>query len=60
MFSRTADVDLAIEPFSSQADIALFRIPLWMDLSMHAVPAVVLLLGMPSLTPIILSSPNLS
>ncbi|CAD6566640.1 MAG: hypothetical protein TREMPRED_002876 [Tremellales sp. Tagirdzhanova-0007] len=37
-------VDSATEPSSQTADL-LFRIPLWMDLSMHAVPALVLLLG---------------
>lgn len=45
MFPTKPDVDAAVEPFSSQTDVALFRIPLWMDLSIHAVPAVVLLAG---------------
>lgn len=32
-------------PSSSGAEPSLFRIPLWMDLSMHLVPAVALLIG---------------
>lgn len=33
-------------PSSSDAGLSLFRIPLWIDLSMHLVPAVALLTGM--------------
>lgn len=33
------------EPSSSGTGPSLFRIPLWMDLSMHLVPAVALLIG---------------
>lgn len=45
MFPVDPDIDQAAEPFSSQVSDGLFRIPLWMDLSLHAVPAIVLLIG---------------
>jgi hypothetical protein len=32
------------EPTTASADL-LFRIPLWMDISMHALPAISLLIG---------------
>jgi hypothetical protein len=35
------------EPTNQTADL-LFRIPLWMDLSMHLLPAVALIIGKPS------------
>ena len=44
MFPPKPNAEASPEPSSSTPDI-LFRIPLWMDLSMHAVPAVVLLIG---------------
>ena len=37
------------EPTNQTADL-LFRIPLWMDLSMHLLPAVALIIGMYPLT----------
>jgi hypothetical protein len=38
------------EPTNQTADL-LFRIPLWMDLSMHLLPAVALIIGMYPLIP---------
>ena len=46
MFPANPDLTSVPELSSSEAIDPLFRIPLWMDLSLHAVPAVVLLLGM--------------
>jgi hypothetical protein len=45
------------EPTNQTADL-LFRIPLWMDLSMHLLPAVALIIG--TYSPIYLTSSKLT
>ncbi|EIW69504.1 hypothetical protein TREMEDRAFT_30965 [Tremella mesenterica DSM 1558] len=44
MFPPNPVISITPEPSSSPNTDLLFRIPLWMDLSMHAVPGIVLLL----------------
>lgn len=47
MFPPNPDLASSQEPSAAPSSDLLFRIPLWMDISMHAAPAIALLIGEP-------------